>query len=91
MAKIKLFKLRYCGFCREALRYLEDLQNTNPAYRQLDIEIIDEAEQRRIANAHDYYYVPTFYMDDVKIHEGPVCRADVESILRRAVEKGRQS
>jgi glutaredoxin len=79
-----LFKLKYCGYCRDALRHLEDLQNSNPAYRCLDIDIIDEAEQRRFANAHDYYFVPTFYLDDCKVHEGPVCRADVERILKRA-------
>ncbi len=86
MKKIKLFKLKYCGFCREALGYLDECLQDNPAYRQLDIEIIDEAEQRRLANAHDYYYVPTFYVDGVKVHEGPVCRDDVERVLRQACE-----
>lgn len=84
--KIKLFKLKYCGFCREALRYLDESRLANPEYRNLEIEIIDEAEQRSIANAHDYYLVPTFYLDDRKVHEGPVSRADVDGILKQALQ-----
>jgi hypothetical protein len=87
MKKIKVFKLTYCGFCREALRFLEEAMAANPAYRKLEIEIIDEAEQRGLARSHDYYYVPTFYVDNVKVHEGPVCRGDVDKILKQALDQ----
>lgn len=86
MAKIKLFKLKYCGFCRDAQLYLEETLRANPEYCNLEIEIIDEGEQRNVANTHDYYYVPTFYLNDVKIHEGPVSRADVVRICKMAFE-----
>lgn len=85
MKKIKVFKLTYCGFCRQALQYLDETICANPDYRNLEIEIIDEAEQRQVARAHNYYYVPTFYVGDVKVHEGPVCREDVEKILKQAM------
>jgi glutaredoxin len=85
---VKIFKLTYCGYCRRALQYVDELRAENPEFDALNIELIDEREQAEEARKHDYYYVPTFYVDDKKIHEGAVTREQVEEILRRACEKG---
>ena len=34
--------------------------------------MIEESEQPALADTFDYYYVPTFYVDGVKVHEGGV-------------------
>lgn len=81
---VRIFKLSYCGYCRRALQYVDELQKDNPEFRVLDIETIDEREQAEEARKHDYYYVPTFYIGDEKVHEGAVTREQVAEILRRA-------
>ena len=39
---------------------------------------------RRGGGAFDYYYVPCYYVDGVKVHEGHAERADVEAVFRAA-------
>ena len=49
----------------------------------------DEGEDKMLnalADTFDYYYVPTFYVDGVKVHEGGVYPEEVEKILRSALE-----
>ena len=48
--------------------------------------MIEESEQPAVADAFDYYYVPTFYVDGVKVHEGGIYPEEVEKILRSALE-----
>ncbi len=86
MKKIMLFKLKYCGFCRQAIQYLNEILEDTPTYSNLEIELIDEGEQRARAKSYDYYYVPTFYIDQQKVHEGPVSKAQIEEILKTAYE-----
>jgi thioredoxin 1 len=86
MTKVTIFKLNYCGFCRQTLKDLEELRQSNPEFRKLEIELVDEAEQRERARSFDYYYVPTFYIGTKKVHEGPTTREQVESILRQACQ-----
>ena len=44
------------------------------------------AARAEVADAFDYYYVPTFYVDGVKVHEGGIYPEEVEKILRSALE-----
>jgi hypothetical protein len=48
--------------------------------------MIEETEEKGYADAHDYYYVPTFYVGGVKIFEGSPRKDDIEAVLRAAVE-----
>lgn len=50
------------------------------------IEMIEESEQPALADTFDYYYVPTFYVDGVKVHECGVYPEEMEKILRSALE-----
>jgi len=85
MTKITIFVLKYCGFCRTALRYLDNVLEEHPEYRELEIEQVDEAVERARARAHDYYYVPTFYIGNRKVHEGAVSdKSQIEAILKEA-------
>ena len=52
----------------------------------LDIELIEESEEPTVAEQYDYYYVPTFYIDGVKVHEGGIYPEEVEPLLRKALE-----
>ena len=84
MKKIVMFKQTACPYCIEALRYIEDLKQ-DPQYHNVNIEMIDEIEQPKLAAQYDYYYVPTFYMDGRKVHEGGISREKMEAILKEAL------
>jgi glutaredoxin len=86
MKKITIFKQTYCGYCQRALQYLEEIRATHPEYKNIDITLIDERDQFKLAQKFDYYYVPTFYIENEKVHEGAVSFEQVRDILERALE-----
>ena len=86
MKNVKLFYLRECPFCKKALRYIDELKAKHPEFRAIEIEMIEESEQPALADKYDYYYVPTFYINEIIVHEGGVYEDEVEQILRKALE-----
>lgn len=86
MKHVRLFYLKNCPFCKKALRYIEDLKAAHAELAAVEIEMIEESEQPEVADRFDYYYVPTFYVDGVKEHEGGIYPEEVERILRKALE-----
>jgi glutaredoxin len=79
--KAKLFYLSYCPYCRRAIGYIEELKNENPTYRNADIEMIEENENKSVAKNYDYYYVPCFFVDEEKVFEGAMEKEDVKKVL----------
>ena len=86
MKRVKLFYLKNCPFCKKALRYIEELKAEHAELAAVDIEMIEESELPDVADKFDYYYVPTFYVDGVKEHEGGIYPEEVERILRKALQ-----
>lgn len=84
MKKITMFVMRGCPHCRRAFALLDELKAENETYRKLDIDVVDESAQPDLAAQYDYYYVPTFYVDGEKLHEGVPSREKVETVLRAA-------
>lgn len=41
------------------------------------MKIIDEELEPSIAKQYDYYYVPTYFVDGVKIHEGATSKTQL--------------
>ncbi len=85
MKAIKLFYLKQCPFCVKALRYIDELKAERGEFAPIQIEMIEESEQAELADSYDYYYVPTFYVDGQKVHEGGVYKEEVEKILESAL------
>ena len=85
MKKVILFYFPACPYCRAAINWLESLQAENPELAAVTVERIDEQIHPEISSQYDYWYVPTFYVDGVKAHEGPATRAIVEQVHRRAL------
>lgn len=83
---VKLFYLKTCPFCKKALRYIDEAKAAHPELVDVAIEMIEESEQPDVADSYDYYYVPTFYVNGVKVHEGGIYPDEVERILRQAHE-----
>lgn len=86
MKDILMFILPGCPHCRLALREQEKLLAEHPEWAELPLRIVDEGRERAFADAHDYYYVPTWYVGGEKVFEGHAERADVERVLRLAAE-----
>ncbi|MBQ1979615.1 MAG: thioredoxin family protein [Alistipes sp.] len=86
MKRIQLFYLKNCPFCKKAFRYIEEVKAAHPELQSLQIELIEESEEPALADRYDYYYVPTFYIDGVKVHEGGIYPEEVEPLLRKALE-----
>lgn len=85
MAKLTLFHLERCPYCIEARKYLAELQAEEARYRDIVIELIDERLNKALADAHDYYLVPTFYRGSTKLFEGIMTKADVQAVLEAAL------
>ena len=93
MKPVTLFYQPRCPFCKKALGYLEELQRQEP-YSRIDMdstlietEVIDELAEPEVADRYDYYYVPTFYVGDKKVHEGGIMPDEVEAVLRMALDE----
>jgi thiol-disulfide isomerase/thioredoxin len=85
MKKIKLFYLEDCPFCKKAFRYIDELKQKDE-YKNIEIETVEESVYPEIADEYDYYYVPTFYIDEEKVHEGGIFPDEVEEILKKALQ-----
>ncbi|HOG00584.1 MAG: hypothetical protein BWY35_02120 [Firmicutes bacterium ADurb.Bin248] len=83
--KLKLFYLPSCPHCQLALRCIDQLRAENPRYGDVEIDMIDEGRQRALANSYDYWYVPCFYLDKDKLHEGHAEKEDVRRVFDKAV------
>ncbi|HPT86073.1 MAG TPA: glutaredoxin domain-containing protein, partial [Bacillota bacterium] len=46
--KLLLFILKNCPYCKEALRWMDELKNENPEYRDIEVKIIDEKEEAEL-------------------------------------------
>jgi len=85
MKKITLFIMKSCPYCKEALRIMDALFAENKEYLSLEIEQIDELVHPDIAAKFDYYYVPTFYVGDKKLHEGAANMKKIKRVFDAAL------
>lgn len=86
MKKVTMFTMASCPYCRQALRWLDELLAENPAYSSIEIEKIDERVYPDIARRYDYYLVPTFYVGETKMHEGAASLKAIRRVLDAALE-----
>lgn len=86
MKDIKIFYLKNCPFCKRAFQFIDELKAEDSRFDAIRFTLIEESEEPEIANAHDYYYVPTFYIDGEKAHEGGIYKEEVRAILEKAIE-----
>ncbi len=84
MKPIKLFYQAHCPFCKRAFNYIDELKK-RPEYSDIVIETIEETEQPALADRYDYYYVPTFYIGERKVHEGGIFLDEVEALFQQAL------
>ena len=88
MREIELFVLKNCPHCVLALNYQEELLAEHPRWRDIPVKLVDEAARAEYAGRFGYYYVPCYYVDGVKLHEGHAEKSDVAAVFRAAAGEG---
>lgn len=78
---MKIFILENCPHCRNAKRWIEELCEENSDYKNIAIEYIDEQKESVLANQYDYYYVPSIFVGDKKLHEGVASKEGIKKIF----------
>lgn len=86
MKEVKMFMQATCPHCKRCLAMMEELFNEHPEYRDVPLTIIDERADPETSDKYDYYYVPTFFVEEVKEHEGVPTKEAVENVFRAACE-----
>lgn len=81
---MKVFILKNCPHCIRAMDYIKQLKEEDK-YRNIDIEYIDEAIDSELADSYDYYYVPSFFDGDKKLHEGTINKEQVRKLLDKYI------
>ena len=84
MKKITMFMMATCPHCKAALQWMDKLYSENGEYKSIEIEMIDERVHPDIAEKYDYYYVPTYYVDGEKLHEGTASLENVRRVFDAA-------
>ncbi len=84
--KLQLFVLEKCPYCIQTKQDLKELL-LEEKYKEVEIEEIDERKNESLANQYDYHYVPCFFQDGVKLHEGAITKEELKSMLEKVIQK----
>ena len=85
MKKITMFTMEACPYCVDARRWMSEILESDAKYKDIELVIIDEVEKPELAAKFDYYYVPTYYLDGQKVHEGIASFEIVKKIFDSAL------
>lgn len=83
---VKMMILNSCPHCRNAFKMMETLKEQHPEYRDVEIDVIEEQLEEERTKGYDYWYVPTFFVDDVKIHEGVPTLEKIDAVFQTAIK-----
>lgn len=86
MKEITMFMQATCPHCKRARAMIEKLLAAHPEYSAIPFKMIDERKEHDLAAKYDYYYVPTFYVGEEKLHEGVPTEAAIEKVFKTAYE-----
>lgn len=84
MKEVKMFILANCPHCKKASQLKEEIFSEHPEFRDVPLKVIDEGKEPAYAEQFDYYYVPTFYVGDVKMCEGVPTEEGIEKVFEEA-------
>lgn len=82
---VKMMVLDSCPYCQQAFQMMEELRQAHPEYRTVEIEVIEENREPEKIEGYEYWYVPTFFVDGVKVHEGVPTMEKVEHVFQEAL------
>lgn len=85
MKPVTMFVTDWCPYCNQTYPWLEELKQEDPRFANIEVRIVDEEREPEISKQYDYYYVPTFYVDGVKVHEGVPSKEIVRNVFEKAL------
>ncbi len=85
MKSVLMMMMEGCPHCRRAREMMEELCLAHPEYRAVEVKMVDETREPDFAATLDYYYVPTFFVDGKKLHEGVPTREAIEAVYKAAL------
>ena len=85
MKNILMFTMKTCPYCKSARKWMEEILSSDERYRAIELSIVDENEHPEISAKYDYTYVPTFYLDGKKVHDGAASFEIVKKIFDDAL------
>ena len=83
--KITMFTMASCPYCRNAGNWMREILESDAKYAEIPLTVIDETENPELAAGFDYYYVPSYYIDGEKVHEGAATFEIVKEVFDRAL------
>ena len=92
MKKVIAFYLEGCPYCRQAREAVKELSGGNEEYSSVKIEWVEENQHPEISSQYDYYYVPSFFVDGVKVYEArrgekyDECKENVKRVFEEAIK-----
>lgn len=86
MKPVTMFITSWCPYCKQAFSFMDALKKEDPKYSDINIKIIDEELEPEISKNYDYYYVPTYYVNNVKVHEGVPTKDIVKAVFEEALQ-----
>ena len=84
MKELTLFYFDERPHCQNAFRWQEELFAAHPEYREVPLKLINEKKQAALADQYDYWYVPTYYLGETKLHEGVKDKKLIEECFETA-------
>lgn len=85
MKPVLMFTMETCPYCKQAFKWMDELCEEKK-YSEVEVTVIDENLQPEVAKQYDYYYVPTYFVDGIKVHEGVPTKDIVRNVLEKALE-----
>lgn len=82
--KVTVFYLQNCPYCKKAFRIWEEIKSEEK-YSGIELELHEEREEAELANSFDYYYVPCFYYNNDKLHEGAIDEVAMRAMFDQLV------
>lgn len=86
MKPVTMFITDWCPYCKKAFSWIDELKKENPKYADIEVKVIDEERQPEIAKQFDYYYVPTYYVGNVKVFEGGTSKDTIRQVFEKAIQ-----
>ena len=87
MSKLVYYKWTYCPYCQQADSWIKELMDENPKYRDIEFDVRDENTGDFNDPGFEHEYVPSFFLNGKKLHDGAATRDKIRAVLDAAVGK----
>ena len=86
MKELTILITDWCPYCNRALKWVDELQKEDSRFKEIAVTVIDEEKEPELSKKFDYYYVPTYYVGDIKLHEGATSKEQLIAAFEEAIK-----